>query len=92
MKICHIINSLSGGGAETHLLSLVEAQKLEGHEVHIISIGPDNENMRSLQNDFAKIVNKIHRLKTPRLFNPISYKMLFNILIRISAPYSDASH
>ena len=48
MKICHIINSLSGGGAETHLLSLAEAQKIEGHEVHIISIGPDNENMRSL--------------------------------------------
>ena len=99
MKICHIINSLSGGGAETHLLSLTEAQKIKGHEVHIISIGPDNENMRSLQNDFAKIVNKIHRLKTPRLFNPISYKMLFNILkiykfdvVHSHQPRSDAMY
>jgi diacylglycerol kinase family enzyme len=48
MKICHIINSLSGGGAETHLLSLVKAQKSEGHEVHVISIGPDKKNMGSL--------------------------------------------
>ena len=32
MKICHVINSLSGGGAETHLLDLVKAQINEGHE------------------------------------------------------------
>ena len=99
MKICHIINSLSGGGAETHLLSLVEAQKIEGYEVHVISIGPDNENMKSLQKEFAKIVNKIHRLKSPRLFNPISYKMLFNILkkfkfdvVHSHQPRSDAMY
>lgn len=99
MKICHLINSLSGGGAETHLLSLVKAQRIQGHEVHVVSIGPDEENMKSLQNEFSKIVNKIHRLKAPRLFNPISYTMLFNILKKFNfdvvhshQPRSDAMY
>jgi glycosyltransferase involved in cell wall biosynthesis len=99
MKICHIINSLSGGGAETHLLSLVKAQKSEGYEVHVISIGPDKKNMGSLHTEFSKIVNKIHRLKAPRLFNPISYKILFNIhkkikfdVVHTHQPRSDAMY
>ena len=79
MKICHIVNSLSGGGAETHLLDLVEAQRNEGHEVYVIAIGPDKKNMASLEPQFKEIVNKVYRLNAPRLFNPISYRVLFNI-------------
>ena len=79
MKICHVINSLSGGGAETHLLDLVNAQRNEGHELYVISIGPDKTNMASLESQFQEIVNKVYRLNAPRLFNPISYRTLFNI-------------
>ena len=52
MKICHVINSLSGGGAETHLLDLVKAQRNEGHELYVISTGPDKTNMTSLESQF----------------------------------------
>ena len=79
MKICHVINSLSGGGAETHLLDLVNAQRNEGHELYVISTGPDKTNMASLELQFKEIVNKVYRLNAPRLFNPISYRALFNI-------------
>ena len=55
MKICHVINSLSGGGAETHLLELVHAQKEHGHIVNVIATGPDKKNMKSLEQEFTNI-------------------------------------
>ena len=55
MKICHVINSLSGGGAETHLLDLVHAQKHQGHSVTVISTGPDKKNMKSLEQEFKDV-------------------------------------
>ena len=39
MNICHVINDLSRGGAETHLLSLVKIQIKEGHKVSVILLG-----------------------------------------------------
>ena len=44
MKICHVINSLSGGGAETHLLDLVHAQKEKGHTCYCNSYRKDKKN------------------------------------------------
>ena len=73
MKICHVINSLSGGGAETHLLDLVNAQKDQGHTVTVIATGPDKKNMKSLEEEFTNVSDSILRLYFPRLFNLYSY-------------------
>ena len=80
MKICHVINSLSGGGAETHLLDLVHAQKNQGHSVTVISTGPDKKNMKSLEQEFKDVSDNVLRLYFPRLFNLYSYMKFFKNL------------
>ena len=42
MKVCHVINTLNRGGAETHLFDLVNHQILKGYEVELVVIGPDS--------------------------------------------------
>jgi hypothetical protein len=42
MKICHVINSLNRGGAESHLLDLINAQLIDGMDVHVTVIGEDS--------------------------------------------------
>ena len=76
MKICHVINSLSGGGAETHLLYLVHAQKEKGQQCILLATGKDQSNMKSLEEEFTNVSDnvKIMRFKGPnfpRLFNPL---------------------
>ena len=80
MKICHIINSFSGGGAETHLLDLVHAQKDQGHTVTVIATGPDKKNMKSLEAEFTNVSDNVLRLYFPRLFNLYSYIKFFKNL------------
>ena len=80
MKICHVINSLSGGGAETHLLDLVRAQKNQGHTVTVIATGPDNKTIKSLEQEFTDVSDSVLRLHFPRLFNLYSYIKFFKNL------------
>ena len=80
MKICHVINSLSGGGAETHLLDLVHAQKDQGHTISVIATGPDNKNIKSLEQEFTNLSDSVTRLYFPRLFNLYSYIKFFKNL------------
>ena len=80
MKICHVINSLSGGGAETHLLDLVHAQKNQGHSVTVIPTGPDKKNMKSLEQEFQDISDNVLRLYFPILLNFYSYIKFFKNL------------
>ena len=51
MLICHVINSLNRGGAETHLFDLITEQIKNNNVVKIVAIGPDskknNENIIS---------------------------------------------
>lgn len=77
MKVCHVINSLNRGGAETHLFDLVNKQINEGYLVELIVIGPDNSMIISLENEFSLLNIPIKRLKGPRMFNIISYFNLF---------------
>jgi glycosyltransferase involved in cell wall biosynthesis len=75
MKICHVINDLSRGGAETHLLSLVEAQIRHGNEVHVLLLGRDQNHFVSLENDFVELGIKLKRLNGPKKLqglNPFS--------------------
>ena len=66
MKVCHIINSLNRGGAETHLLELVTAQSNEGINVDVIVIGEDDSNIFSIKREITNSCNKIYRLKGPK--------------------------
>jgi glycosyltransferase involved in cell wall biosynthesis len=80
MKICHIINSLNRGGAETHLLDLCKEQVSNGLNVEVISIGQDKDNIFSVEKGLSNLNIKIHRLNGPRMFNPISYIKLKNLI------------
>ena len=49
MKICHVINSLNRGGAESHLSVLINAQLNEGMNVHVTVIGEDSTESYSIE-------------------------------------------
>ena len=80
MKVCHLINSLNRGGAETHLLELVTAQSSAGINVDVIVIGEDDSNIFSIKREITNSCNKIYRLKGPRMFNLMSYIKLQKII------------
>ena len=82
MKICHIINTLNRGGAETHLLDLIKEQKNNNYLIDLIVIGPDNQNIISLEAEFLNIDIPIHRLKGPRMFNIFSYRELYKLILK----------
>ena len=54
MKICHVINSLNRGGAETHLLDLITEQNKNGYLIDLIVIGEDSRNIISLEAKFPQ--------------------------------------
>ena len=75
MNICHVINDLSRGGAETHLLSLVKVQIEEGHKISIILLGNDLDNFISLEEEFSLLDISLIRFRGPKKiqgFNPFS--------------------
>ena len=80
MKICHVINSLNRGGAESHLLELAKAQNNEGLLIDIVVIGKDNKNIFSIEQELIKCCNNIVRLNGPRMFNLFSYFKLKNLI------------
>ena len=65
MKICHVINDLSRGGAETHLLSLVELQIQQDNEVSVLLLGRDQDHFVSLDREFFELGVKLKRLYGP---------------------------
>tara|TARA_B100000941_G_scaffold154722_1_gene109730 strand:+ start:943 stop:2043 length:1101 start_codon:yes stop_codon:yes gene_type:complete len=80
MKICHVINDLSRGGAESHLYSLVKLQIEKGHDISILLLGKDLHNFVTLENEFKSLDLKLIRLKGPKKLqgiNPLSiYKAI----------------
>ena len=81
MKICHIINSLNRGGAESHLLDLVSAQIRNDYDVKIVVIGKDSKTTSSIENEIDKLGIEIKRLSGPRMYNLFSYFSLGFYLI-----------
>ena len=73
MKICHVINSLNRGGAESHLLDLINAQLIDGMDVHVTVIGEDSTESYSIESELLKNGINITRLNGPRMFNLFSY-------------------
>ena len=75
MKICHVINDLSRGGAETHLYSLVKLQIEGGYDVSILLLGKDQLNFVSLESQFNDLNVNLLRFKGPKKLqgiNPLS--------------------
>ena len=75
MKICHVINDLSRGGAESHLYTLVKLQIEKGNDVSLLLLGKDQSNFTSLEDDFFSLKVKIMRFKGPKKLqgiNPLS--------------------
>jgi len=75
MKICHVINDLSRGGAETHLYSLVKLQIEAGHDVSVLLLGKDQHNFISLESQFIELNVNLLRfkgLKKLQGINPLS--------------------
>ena len=64
MKICHVINDLSRGGAESHLYTLVKLQIENGNDVSLLLLGKDQSNFTSLEDDFFSLKVKICLLYT----------------------------
>ena len=78
MKICHIINSLNRGGAESHLLDLINAQLNDDMDVQVTVIGIDSDETYSIENELLKYGVYITRLKGPRMFNLFSYFAMYS--------------
>ena len=75
MNICHVINDLSRGGAETHLLSLVKVQTSKDHKVSVILLGNDLDSFISLEEEFNLLDVRLIRFKGPKKIqglNPFS--------------------
>ena len=73
MLICHVINTLNRGGAETHLLDLIKEQSKNNYDLKIVVIGPDNKNIISIETEIKNLGIEIKRLNGPRMFNIFSY-------------------
>ena len=84
MKVCHVINSLNRGGAESHLLELIKAQLDKDISVTVLVIGKDNSEIFSIENNIVELDVPIFRLKGPRMFNLTSYFKMYNFLISSS--------
>ncbi|MDC3226794.1 glycosyltransferase family 4 protein, partial [Acidimicrobiaceae bacterium] len=78
MKICHVINSLNRGGAESHLLDLINAQLIDGMDVHVTVIGEDSTESYSIESELVKNGINITRLNGPRMFNLFSYFSMYS--------------
>ena len=84
MKVCHVINSLNRGGAESHLLELIKAQLDKDISVTVLVIGKDNSEIFSIENNIVELNVPIFRLKGPRMFNLTAYFKMYNYLISSS--------
>ena len=78
MKICHVINSLNRGGAESHLLDLINAQLGAGMNVEVTVIGEDGSESYSIENELLKNGVNVTRLNGPRMFNLFSYFSMYS--------------
>ena len=78
MKICHVINDLSRGGAETHLYTLVKLQIEKGYDVSILLLGKDLSDFTSLEGDFVSLKVKITRFEGPKKLQGINPWSIIN--------------
>ena len=92
MRICHITNDLSRGGAESHLYSLMRLQTQEGHSVTVFLLGKDLKQYYSLQEDVKEIGVEIVRLKGLKKIQGLNPFSIFRSLIYFTQSKFDLIH
>jgi glycosyltransferase involved in cell wall biosynthesis len=80
MKILHIINTLSAGGAELHLLTLCRRLKRQGVEVIVACLKENVKDSRSLRADFEKEGIGVINFRADRRFDPRCLVALVRLL------------
>jgi len=69
MKVLHVINTLSAGGAELHLLTLCRHLKVQGVEVVVACLKESVEGSRPLRQDFEGDGVRVVNLEGDRRFS-----------------------
>jgi glycosyltransferase involved in cell wall biosynthesis len=80
VKIVHLINTLSAGGAELHLLTLCRHLKRQGVEVIVACLKENVKDSRSLRPDFEKEGIRVINLGADRRFDPRCIVRLIRLL------------
>lgn len=70
LKVLHIINTLSAGGAELHLLTLCRHLKRQGVEIVVACLKEHVKDSRSLRRDFEQEGIKVVNLGADHRFDP----------------------
>ena len=80
MRVLHVINTLSAGGAELHLLTLCRHLKRQGVEVIVACLKENVKGSRSLRPDFEKEGIRAINLGADRRFDPRCLFRLVSLL------------
>lgn len=82
MKVFHLINTLSAGGAELHLLTLCRCLKRQGVEVTVACLREKVKGSRSLRADFEHENIRVVNLKADSRYDVTFVGRLLLLLIR----------
>jgi glycosyltransferase involved in cell wall biosynthesis len=82
MKVLHVINTLSAGGAELHLLTLCRHLKRQGVEVCVAFLRERVKGSESLRNEFQQTGIRVVDLGSDRRFDPGCIFKLVNLIRR----------
>lgn len=80
MKVLHLINTLSAGGAELHLLFLCRHMKRRGLDLVVACLKEDIPGSRRLRPDFEQEGISVINLHAERRFEPRCIPRLFRLL------------
>jgi len=80
VKVLHLITTLSGGGAEFHLLTLCRYQKKQGMEVVVACLSEFGKDGRSLRRDFENEGIRVIRLCDGHRFELRSFSRIVRLV------------
>ncbi|MBI4522558.1 MAG: glycosyltransferase [Deltaproteobacteria bacterium] len=89
MKVLHIINTLSAGGAELHLLTLCRHLKRHRVETVVACLREQIKGSRSLVSDFQQQGIRVVNLRADRMFDP---RCLFKLIRLVGEEKPDIVH
>lgn len=91
MKVLHVINTLSAGGAELHLLTLCRYLKIRGVDLAVACLREEVKGSRSLRADFENENIRVIDLKGASRYN-LSFLARLLTLIKKETPHIIHTH
>ena len=91
MKVFHLINTLSAGGAELHLLTLCRAQKRHGWEPVVVYLKNQVQGSRQLRRDFEVLGIPVFPLQADRVYD-FRFLVYLRRLIKMVTPHILHTH